>query len=637
MARTGRGFPSHQTKQHHVLAAVTSVTYNYTSTGGITFGGSATTKIVYVPLISGGIVFAGTATTKLIKTHIATGGIVFAGSATTTKVSVHTSTGGVVFAGSANVNVTYAPTSTGGIIFGGSASTKLIKLYTSSGGIIFAGSATVKKVYVFSSSGGIIFAGNATVIKVQSHVGSGGIVFGGSATMTLILTTPTLAQVEGATRNEIFKRFLRETGLGTYGIVTGVSGGATTTFDDTTRLKSTQFNSRDWQGAWARIAKNADALSTAPENEVMPITTYDPTTNGRITAPTFTGSIAVGDEYELWRFPNPKSVIDDLDVILREDIYLPCWSILSEAPDFDMEQNNTTDWTAGANTTLSKASGEPSLDGARWLALSTNSNAGSAYNSNAIYVEPGKKYFVSVVAYNPNGATLTLEAYDVSNNVTIDSVTWDRRYPGRMHFEFMTPSTCHSLRIYLRHSNVGGSQTSYWDELCLYPTDAYDIALPWWIKSKNQIKAVFKLSPIDINNADVWDSALRGEFFNEFEIRDNAFGRGQLRLVMSHGTLPGILFIFGVRNEVAYINDNADTKRLDENLVVAALATKVFRRLKTFPNSNAMQTTWIERQYTEWEKKYKQLTIQQSQRVEEITQTYRAAGQFIDSRFAFNR
>ena len=640
MARTGRAFPSHFPVRQKALAVTEAVTYAYTATGGITFGGSATVTQVFAGPVSGGIIFGGSATYKSIFVPpLPTGGLVFAGAATANKIAVWTGTGGITFGGTANVNVIWQVVPTGGIVFGGTATVyQIFQAPLPTGGIVFGGSATVTKVFPYTPTGGIVFGGSATVIKVVSHIGTGGIVFGGSATVTLILTTPTLAQIEGATRNEIFKRFLRETGLGTYGVFTGVAGGATSTLDDTTRLKSTQFNADMWKGGWVRISKNADTPSTAPENEVSPITVSEHTTNGRLTFnPAVTASIAASDEYEIWRFPNPTSVIEDLDVVLREDVYLPCWTILSEAPDFDMEQNNTTDWTAGSGTTLSKAAGEPSLDGARWLALSTTSGAaGSAYNANEISVEPGKKYHVSVVGYNRVGVTLTLEAYDVTNSVTIDSKTWDGRYPGRIHFEFMTPSTCKSLRIYLRHGTGSGSLVSYWDELCLYPADAYDIALPWWVKNKSQIKGIFKLTPNDIS-ANVYDSAIRGEFFQDYEIRDNAFGRGQLRLVAKHGSLPGILFMFGVRNEVAFTNDTVDTKRVDENFIIAALATKVFRRLKTFPNSNAMQTTWIERQYDEWEKRYKQLQRQQSERLEEIERGYRSSGQYIDERFAFNR
>ena len=552
-----------------------------------------------------------------IYSYTATGGITFGGSATLKRTRVYTGSGGIVFAGSTTYSRTRARTSTGGIVFGGSATVTRAWLRTTTGGIVFGGAATYNRTRVVTSTGGIVFSGSANV--------------------TLILTTPTVAQVEGATRNEIFKRFLRETGLGTYGVVTGVGGGATSTLDDTTRLKSSQFNTKDWVGAWVRISKNANSYSTAPENDVSPITTYDPTTNGRLTfSPVVTGSIEVGDEYELWRFPNPRFVIDDLDTVLREDVYLPCWTVLSEAPDFDMEQTNTTDWTAGTNTTLSKASGEPSLDGARWLALTSSSNAGSAYNANEISVQPGEKYAISVVCYNRNSTTLTLEAYDMTNGVSINSKSWSGRFPRRIHFEFTTPSTCKNLRIYLKHDTGIGTLVSYWDELCLYPVNSYDIALPWWVKNKNQIKAVFKLSPVDIDT-DVWDSSLRGNFYNDYEIRDNAFGRGQLRLVIERGTIPGILFFFGVRNETAYSNDNSETKRLDENLITAALAAKVFGRLKTFPNSNAMQTTWVEKQAEEWDKKYKQLKRQQGERIEDIERSYRMTGSFLDPRFAGNR
>ena len=182
MARTGRAFPSHQAARQKVLAVTEAVTYTYTSTGGITFSGTATIARTFGDNVS-----------------------------------------------------------TGGIVFGGSASVTRTLAVSSSGGIVFGGSATVTRAWLRTSTGGIIFAGSADVHLVRVHTSTGGIVFSGSANVTLILTTPTVAQVEGATRNEIFKRFLRETGLGSYGVVTGVSGGATVTLDDTTRLKSSQF------------------------------------------------------------------------------------------------------------------------------------------------------------------------------------------------------------------------------------------------------------------------------------------------------------------------------------------------------------------------------------------------------------
>lgn len=582
----------------------------------------ATSLNIYEVDGSGGISFGGSATVTRSWAISGSGGIVFGGSATLARTITYTGSGGIIFAGSATVSRTYVPP-------------------TPTGGIIFGGSATIARTYTISGSGGIIFGGSATVNRTLGYTGSGGISLGGEATVALILTTPTLAQVEGSTRNDIFKRFLRETGLGVYGTVTGIAGGATTSFDDTTKLKSAQFPTDQWKGAWARVSKNYDSVGTAPENETKAITAYDPATNGRITAGTFSAAIAAGDEYEIWRFPNPAEVIDDLNVVMKEDIFLPCWTILSEAPDFDMEQNNTTDWTAGANTTLSKSTGEPVIQGARWLALSSAAgNSGSAYNTNPFNVEPNRKYAVSVVCYNTVGVTLTLEAYNQSVGATIKTATWDRRYPGRIHFEFTTPSNCYNLRIFLRHGDNGiETNLSYWDELCLYQADAADIALPWWVKNKNQIRGVFSLKPIDIGSTDgaAWDALLTGSFIQNYEIRDNAFGRGQLRLVFQNGNLPGPLFIFGLRNETAFTNDNTDTKRVDQNLIIAALAYRVFKRLKTFPNSNAMQTKWIETQFVEWEKEFKKRNRSQSERIEEVIRGYMQPGQFIDTRFALNR
>lgn len=532
---------------------------------------------------------------------------------------------------------TYSPT--GGIVFGGSATasvTLVTYTVTGSGGIVFAGSATITRTYIGIVSGGITFGGTADAHRAITIIPTGGITFGGSASVTSLLVTPTVTTVEGVTRNQIFKRFLRETGLGVYGTVTGVGGGGTTTFDDTTRLKSSQFTAQDWPGAWARISKNANSIGNAPENEVFAISTYDPTTNGRVTVGgTFSSAIEVSDEYEIWRFPNPKSVIDDLDVVLQEDIFLPCWSVLSDHPDFDMEQNNTTDWEATTGS-ISKVSTGPFINGKRYLALTDTSGAGVCRSANEIKVEPNKKYHASIIGYaGDDSNTLSLSIYDVTNAETISgySSNWDRQYPGRMVVEFTTPSTCYSVKLQLT-SLGSGSAISYWDDAVFYCMDSYDIALPWWVKNKDQIKAIFELDMTQIGT-NVYEPFMRGNIVNKYNIRDDAFGSGQLRLVAENGSLNKPIFIFGVRNEIAFANDTVDTKRVDANLIIACLAYKVFKRLKVFPNSNAMQTSWIQQQYQEWEVLYKRLSRQQSERIENIIQTVPASGYYSDQRFSW--
>jgi hypothetical protein len=543
--------------------------------------------------------------------------------------------GGYTFGGEALLAVTKVIVPTGGITLAGEGLESASYIPpVPTGGYVFAGAGTATYTFAWLPTGGYVFDGTAPFNKVYQFIPTGGIELAGEATMTAMLVTPTVTTVEGKTRNDIFKRFLRETGLGVYGVVTGIGGGATVSFDDTTRLRSSQFNINDWIGAWARISKNASGVSSAPENETFAVTNYDPTTNGRITAGTYSGSIAVADEYELWRFPHPKTVIDDLDVCLQEDIFLPCWTVLSEIPDFDMEQTGTSDWSE-INGTMSKVStGNPYLTGKRYLALS-GAVAGTVRvrSANEIKVEPGKRYHLSAVglAADDNN-TLALSAYDVTNSTVIQSTTWDRQYPGRMVVEFTTPSTCHAVKVEFTHTSTDDNNLSYWDEVCFYPMDSYDISLPWWVKNKSQVKAIFDMDMEQVGDK-VYDPVLRGVNRNLYDIRDDAFGSGQLKIVARNGGLRGPIFIFGVRNETAYSNDNADTKRIDANLIIACLAVKVFKRLKTFPNSNAMQTNWVVQQYNEWENTYKRLFRQQGERIEEILQTIPPSGQYLDSRF----
>lgn len=448
--------------------------------------------------------------------------------------------------------------------------------------------------------------------------------------MPLLQTSPTTAQVEGVTRKAILDRFLRETGLGTTGTITGVSGGATTTFDDTARLKSSQFPSSDWVGGWARISKDAGGASAAPENEHSPITTYDPTTNGRITVNPAMTAMAAGDEYQLWRFPNPSVVKDFLDQCLQNDIYLPCWSVLSEVPDFDMEANNTTDWTA-SNATVTKITGtEPVIAGKRWLKVAATSDDGYARTA-SMNVEPGTRITVSAIGQVGDSATTgTLQLYDVTNSAEITSVSTTRLYPVRLLKDITIPSTCKSIQVRLITEENG--KNTYWDEVIVYTPNGNDIALPWWVKSKDQVKGIFELNTSQVAS-DMYETTLRGTLTNKYTIIDNAFGRGQLRLVNRNGggiTKP--LFILGIRNEVAYATDTLDYKRVDENLLMACLGYKVFGHLKQLPTAGTVNSNWIKTQYAEYEKSYKQLMRQQSTRLDEIItstlETNLAAGNY---------
>ena len=194
--------------------------------------------------------------------------------------------------------------------------------------------------------------------------------------MALVTSNPTTPQVEGLTQRLLLERFLRETGLGDYGTATG---GSTSTIVDTTKLQSTAYSGDVNPGAWARISYDVGGAAAAPEGEIRGITStgYAPSTGTLTVSPVFTAAPASGDKYQLFRFIHPQLVLDTLDQVLKEDCYLPCWTVLSEVPDYDMEQSVTTEWT-GANSTLAKATAEPMGWGAQYLTVATTAAAGYA-------------------------------------------------------------------------------------------------------------------------------------------------------------------------------------------------------------------------------------------------------------------
>jgi len=448
--------------------------------------------------------------------------------------------------------------------------------------------------------------------------------------MALIEVSPTTAQVEGVTRNALLKRFLRETGLGATGTVVT---GSTTTINDAVKLKSSQLTSSDWVGGWARISKDAGGAAAAPENEVQPISTYDPTTNGRITFDAMTTAPAVGDEYELWRYPNPRDVLDFLDQILKNDIWLPCWSMLSELPDFDMEANNTTDWTA-SNATVTKISGtEPVLSSKRWLSVAATDVNGYARTA-TFKVVPGKKYHLSAIT-KPTAASVTaeLQAYDITNTASIISKTSTNQVPTRISFDFTTPATCYQIQVRLITQENAG--ITLWDEVVIYAVDSPDIALPWWVKSKNQIKGIFELDEYQLGDG-IYQANLTGKPTSKYSVVDNAFGRGQLRLTkLNGGGINKPVFIFAVRNEVAYANDNSDSKRVDENLLFSCLAYKIFDHLKQLPNSGNVNSSWIKSQADDYRKQYYEHSKAHSERLEEIITEIQSTGYHLDQRFQY--
>lgn len=387
--------------------------------------------------------------------------------------------------------------------------------------------------------------------------------------MIAAATSPTIV---GVNRLQLLRELAMATGLLKYGTIT--SGGPNY-FIDTTQLKSTQYSPKDWVGGWGRISSTTD--NAAPEGEYRPISDYEPDL-GKITLnPAPTVSPAANDTYELWRV-NPKIVLDIIDSALTENLLVPCWTILSNIPDYDMEQSHTTDWTAGGSATLTKETGEPrmSQSGKRYLRV-VSVAAGDYARSALLRVEPNQSYHASaVVRCSAEGTTAKLVVYDETNGQVIDYWTSTRLYPVRIAFNFQTPANCQTISY--RLTNVESGVTTEWDEVCGFGYNSPDILLPWWVRHRNQIKGIFEYRPVTVSDK-VWDVALVGERDRRWDIINNYGGGTKFKAVARQGRLIWPLYVLGTRNESAFSSETTDYKYIDMGLFLSCVKYMVYSHL----------------------------------------------------------
>lgn len=445
--------------------------------------------------------------------------------------------------------------------------------------------------------------------------------------MATVLASNSFPQVEGTTRQQLFKKLARATGLLTYGVATGGTPGV---LIDTTKLQSHQLNTGDNIGAWLRISSTTDGL--APVGQIRTVTGYQPDLGILQVNPNFTVAPAAGDEYELWRV-DPSTTIDLLDECLTDLLYMPCWTVLSEVPDYDMEQSGTTEW-ASSNATLAKSSAEPrsSFYGKRYLTVT--SNAANGYARTALLrVEPTKTYHASALASAASAGTASLVAYDETNDAVISYQSSTRLYPVRIYFTFTVPSNCYTVS--LRLVSVESGLVTNWDEVCFYPIYAKDIALPWWVKTANQVKGVFQMEPLTLG-LQIWDSVLAGERDSRWDKYDIAFGRDQLRAVCRIGTLQTFpVFILGTRNETAYTDDTTDIKRIDPNLLLACLKYKLYEYLSQPLVTGILDAANIKDKLATTYQEYMQLQQTFATSLNVTIGSPTPSGRFIDQRFTF--
>lgn len=383
---------------------------------------------------------------------------------------------------------------------------------------------------------------------------------------------------EGLTLADLLRNVIKELGLGTYGTATG---GSATTLIDTNELLSTQYNSNQWVGGWLQIVRDAGGAGAAPEGESRPITTYAPATGTITVNPGFSVAPAAGDSYIVWNYPNANKILELVNDCLRQDLYIPCWTILTEVPDGDMEQNNITDWTASGTSVAKETLPTLSVDsspmwGKRWLKVSGTGHAETTKN---ISVSPNKRYHFSALVLPQTAAFASIQLRDATNNAEIGRVTAATRAMARLMGSFITPATCQQVSI--RLATTSGS-LAYFDEVCLYAEEAREIRLPWWVRQRNQVLGICQSwhENTGQSNGLVMNPEPNVEPDDAWYVVDDAIGRSGLRAANRYdrmGNRP--YYLFGLRNEEPYANFNVDKKAIDEKLFTACVCWRILNML----------------------------------------------------------
>ena len=406
-------------------------------------------------------------------------------------------------------------------------------------------------------------------------------------------TNPNLLQL---TQVELIKRVLYETGMGVTGTTTAT--GTSTTLVDATNLKNTANNSSSlYVGGWVRITSGARI------GEISPISSYAPST-GTITFTALTGAPGTGVTYEIWmtNFP-PQAGIDALTRLLTEMYYVPCWTWLTEVPDGDMEQDNTTEY-AGTSATIAKVTTQPGTTGKRSLSVTNTAANGYAQTAESLRVKPGSSLLCSV-NYTPSattGITGVFTIYDVTNSAVIDTVTTTSASTVRLYKQVFVPPTCRLVKI--RMGAEEDAVVTRWDELSVLDNESPSVPVPWWVKRPGQVKAFYEWRAYQSGYDQYeYEHSFRGEQSHRHEIRPDHSNASGLRAVAKFGGTTYPLFIFGARNETAF-PDLTTAKPLDENWVTAGLAYQFLlmhtSRVGAFMQNNKEQKDRMAMFLTAW-------------------------------------
>ena len=207
----------------------------------------------------------------------------------------------------------------------------------------------------------------------------------------------------------------------------------------------------------------------------------------------FTSNIITNHTYGIY-FSNPptrvgtdKGLDEYINEYLRNMFY---WhpTLLTLAPDGDMEASGTTNFTQVGTCTLAKSTTTGITFGLQSLSCTNGAaNSGAKLNT-ALNVVENEAYDITVDV-DCSGYTGKLIAYDVTNSADIDSVTTVERGQRCLWLHVTIPTNCKQMNVHMTTTDAAG--VAYWDNLSVRRTNALEIAMPSWFVDQDWIEELF--------------------------------------------------------------------------------------------------------------------------------------------------
>lgn len=404
------------------------------------------------------------------------------------------------------------------------------------------------------------------------------------------------------TQPQITTAFLEMTGLGWASTVT--TGGANTSFIDLS-LNDSYTSDREWIGFWVRFtggtAQNLGAIRQ--------IQSYDPDTGTLAFDPALTANVTTGDTYEVWGTTvRPKTVLNILDRLTSTfGLALTTYSMISEVPDFDMEQSGTAAWAA-TNATMTKVSwtGKTGISGKQAMSVLTTSANGYVQTAEPIRIRGGSSLSISAL-FTPDDPTVTttgfLSIYDAISGALVQNITTTSKTTTRLWRSAGVGSTDTTL-IHVRYGQQENGVEARWDDIVVQDLQSNDQPLPYWMGTESAFKEAYLWRPTSSGPGfEEYDPALTGPVARGWRpVTDQFSNGGRLRL-RGPGAMSLPMFVQGVRFDSPWAS-LTEAKPIDQLWAATCLAMNYYQRLKGQFTGNKEMAGEMLNQYQMWQEEF---------------------------------